>query len=72
MDDARTLGRVPDVPIPSRLMSVNKTLITINLEAFGDGGCPILYFVIEYRQESQHKFTMISNNVNPRESRSGH
>ena len=45
----RTLGRVPDVPVPSRLMSVNKTVITLDLEAFGDGGCPILYFVIEYR-----------------------
>lgn len=64
---AKTLGRVPDVPNPSELLKVNKTLVSVNLEAFGTGGCPILYFVLEYRRDVQPKYTMVSNNVSPLE-----
>ena len=63
---ARTRGRVPDIPNPARLMEVNKTLITVHLDAFGTGGCPILYFVIEYRRDIQPKYTMVANNISPR------
>jgi hypothetical protein len=64
---ARTLGRVPDVPNPDDLLIVNKTLVTIKLEAFGNGGCPILYLVIEYRRDVQREYSMVANNVSPLE-----
>lgn len=63
----RTLGRVPDVPNPDKLLEVNKTLVNIQLEAFGDGGCPILYLVIEYRRDVQRDYFMVANNVSPLE-----
>ena len=48
-----------------------QTFIALNLNAFGDGGCSILYFVIEYRRDSgrgpNSKYTMVANNVRPRE-----
>lgn len=64
---ARTLGRVPDVPNPDDLLAMNKTLVSIHLEAFGDGGCPVLYFVIEYRREAVREYSMVANNVSPLE-----
>ena len=63
----RTLGRVPDVPNPDQLLVINQTLVTIKLEAFGDGGCPILYLVIEYRRDVQRDYFMVANNVSPLE-----
>lgn len=63
----RTLGRVPDVPNPDKLLEVNKTLVNIKLDAFGDGGCPILYLVIEYRRDVQRDYFMVANNVSPLE-----
>ena len=48
-----------------------QTFVALNLNAFGDGGCPILYFVIEYRRDSGRgpsaKYTMVGNNVRPRD-----
>lgn len=58
---------MPDIPHLPDLLVSNKTLVTLRLDAFRDGGCPILYFVIEYRRESAHKFTLVANNVSPRE-----
>ena len=63
----RTLGRVPDVPNPDQLLVVNQTYVTVNLDAFGNGGCPILYLVIEYRRDVQRDFIMVANNVSPLE-----
>ncbi len=62
---ARTLGRVPDVPNPDELLAVNKTLVTLNLNSFGTGGCPIVYYVIQYRRDVQPQYTLVSNNVSP-------
>ena len=65
--NVRTLGRVPDVPNPDKLLIVNKTMVKIRLDAFGDGGCPILYLVIEYRRDVQREYAMVANNVSPLE-----
>lgn len=44
---------MPDIPHPQELLLVNRTMVTIRLDSFADGGCPILYFVIEHRRDSQ-------------------
>lgn len=62
-----TRGRVPDIPLMSELLVVNRTLVTIRLDAFGSGGCPISYFVIEYRRDIQPVFQIVANNVSPRD-----
>ena len=65
---ASTLGRVPDIPHLHDLIIVNRTTVTLILDAFADGGCHILYFVIEYRSaETQHRFQLVANNVSPAE-----
>ena len=42
--------------------------MTLRLDAFRDGGCPIQYFIIEYRRESEHNFKLVASNVSARES----
>ena len=58
---------VPDVPNVPDLLVVNVTMVTLKLDSFRDGGCPILYYVIEYRRDVQPQFTLVANNVSPRD-----
>ena len=58
----------PDIPHPSELLDLNKTSVTIKLNAFGTGGCPVLYFVIEYRRDVMPKYVMVANNISPRDT----
>ena len=37
--------------------------VTLHLNAWLDGGCPILYFVVEYKPKSQKDWSVVSNNV---------
>ena len=37
--------------------------MTLHLNAWLDGGCPILYFVVEYKPKSQKDWSVVSNNV---------
>ena len=46
----------------------NRSSVTLRLDAFRDGGCPIQYFVVEYRRESEHNFKLVASNVSARES----
>ncbi|PSN42210.1 hypothetical protein C0J52_11247 [Blattella germanica] len=44
------------------------TVVTIWLDSWGDGGCAILYFIIEYRDaQRSHEWSLVSNNVQPTE-----
>ena len=58
---------VPDIPHLPDLILANRSLVTLRLDAFRDGGCPIQYFVIEYRRESEHNFKLVASNVSARE-----
>jgi len=49
------------------LLVTNRTMVTVRLDAFSNGGCPVAYYVIEYRRDSQPVFQLVSNNVSPRE-----
>ncbi|CAH1392866.1 unnamed protein product [Nezara viridula] len=57
----------PVKPNSSQWLAVNSTAITLWLDAWGDGGCSILYYVIEYRQESRSDWILTSNHVPPTE-----
>lgn len=55
---------VPVKPKYTQLLTVNSTVVTIWLDAWGDGGCAILYFIIEYRDaELAADWSLVSNNV---------
>ncbi|XP_049816620.1 Down syndrome cell adhesion molecule-like protein Dscam2 [Schistocerca nitens] len=66
--NAYTKGTVPVKPKQSQLLTVNSTVVTIWLDSWGDGGCAILYFIIEYHDtERSRDWTLVSNNVLPTE-----
>ncbi|XP_049876724.1 Down syndrome cell adhesion molecule-like protein Dscam2 isoform X7 [Pectinophora gossypiella] len=55
---AYTKGTVPVKPKHSQMITLNTTTVTVWLDSWGDGGCGILYFVIEYREISQSQFVL--------------
>ncbi|CAG9123879.1 unnamed protein product [Plutella xylostella] len=60
---AYTKGTVPVKPKHSQMITLNTTTVTVWLDSWGDGGCGILYFVIEYREMSQSQWRLVSNSV---------
>lgn len=48
----RTQGQKPGVPQRSNFIYQNSTYVLLNLNVWPDNGCPILYFVIKYRQHN--------------------
>ncbi|XP_042239240.1 Down syndrome cell adhesion molecule-like protein Dscam2 isoform X3 [Homarus americanus] len=58
-----TKGSEPVVPSRSRLLDVNSTSVLVHLSTWGDGSCPILYYVIEYRVSSSRDWISVANNV---------
>lgn len=50
VENARTKGNKPVAPAKQYLIRTNLTTVMLELAAWQDGGCPLLYFVIEYRR----------------------
>ena len=64
----RTQGQSPGLPVPGSLISPNSSSVTLRLNAWPDNGCPILYFVLQYRaltDEGEDQWTMVSNALKP-------
>lgn len=62
-----TVFTAPKIPLQDDLLSVNSTSVTLFLDAWPSGGCPLQYFVIEYRTKSQSSWTLVSNNIQQEE-----
>lgn len=45
----RTQGQSPGMPTPNTLIAPNSTMVWIRLHTWPDNGCPLLYFVLQYR-----------------------
>ncbi|KAJ8960256.1 hypothetical protein NQ318_003981 [Aromia moschata] len=58
---------VPVQPKQSQMLTMNATVVTVWLDSWGDGGCGILYFAIEYKPSRQSSWTMSANHVKPTE-----
>ncbi|XP_075224355.1 Down syndrome cell adhesion molecule 1 isoform X5 [Lycorma delicatula] len=65
MLNTRTKGSKPIIPEASRFIEVSTNSITLHLSAWSDGGCPMLYFVVEHKKKSQLDWNQVSNNVKP-------
>ncbi|GFX11124.1 down syndrome cell adhesion molecule-like protein Dscam2 [Trichonephila clavipes] len=65
---ARTDGSPPIAPEKRLFLSVNSTALNINLNSWHNGGCPICFFVIQYRPNGQQEWTLVSNNVIPEQN----
>lgn len=62
------LGQAPGVPLPLQLISPNSTTVLLRLNTWPDNGCPILYFVLQYRaisDDSDDQWTLVSNALKP-------
>lgn len=64
----RTQGQSPGSPSPPALLAPNSTSIVLRLNAWPDNGCPILYFVVQYRslsEGSDSQWNLVSNALKP-------
>ncbi|XP_054714025.1 cell adhesion molecule Dscam2-like [Uloborus diversus] len=62
---AKTNGNAPVAPDKRMLITVNKTTVSVNLNSWHNGGCPINYFIIQYKAAGHHEWTLVSNNIIP-------
>ena len=60
-----SLFPVPVSPIGIQGMTYNTTAVSIWLDMWNDGGCSILYFIIEYRRESDSEWKVSTKPVPP-------
>lgn len=64
----RTQGQAPGIPIPLQLIFPNSSSVMLRLNVWPDNGCPILYFVLQYRaisDEGEDQWTLVSNALKP-------
>lgn len=47
--NTRTKGKKPEIPEVHRFVEVSSVSINLHLKAWQDGGCPMNYFVVEYK-----------------------
>ncbi|CAL7944961.1 unnamed protein product [Xylocopa violacea] len=59
----RTQGQAPGIPPAAAFLSPNSTTLVLRLHVWPDNGCPILYFVIQYRPINEFHWTLVSNSV---------
>ncbi|XP_034948781.1 Down syndrome cell adhesion molecule-like protein Dscam2 isoform X2 [Chelonus insularis] len=64
METAKTKGSPPIAPPKKHLIRTNMTSVMLELATWQDGGCPLLYFVIEYKR-LPGDWLLVSNNVPP-------
>ncbi|CRL00266.1 CLUMA_CG013539, isoform A [Clunio marinus] len=64
----KTQGQAPGIPIPQQLIFPNSSSVLLRLNAWPDNGCPILYFVLQYRiisDDGEDQWTLVSNALKP-------
>ncbi|XP_065344124.1 cell adhesion molecule Dscam1 isoform X3 [Cloeon dipterum] len=64
---ATTKGSTPIKPTGAQLLTSNATVATLWLDTWADGGCPILYFSVEWRDLRGGEWQLASANVQPSE-----
>ncbi|XP_045473863.1 Down syndrome cell adhesion molecule-like protein Dscam2 isoform X49 [Harmonia axyridis] len=61
----RSRGDKPIIPSADKLIDEFSDSITLHLSSWLDGGCPMLYFVIEHKKKISNEWIQVSNNVKP-------
>ncbi|XP_044755484.1 Down syndrome cell adhesion molecule-like protein Dscam2 isoform X16 [Coccinella septempunctata] len=61
----RTRGDKPIIPSADKFIDELSDSITLHLNSWLDGGCPMLYFVIEHKKKISNEWIQVSNNVKP-------
>lgn len=47
----KTRGEKPIIPSADKFIEVSSNSIILHLSAWSDGGCPMLYFVLEHKKK---------------------
>ncbi|KAL9905343.1 Down syndrome cell adhesion molecule 2 isoform 4-T7 [Glossina fuscipes fuscipes] len=64
----RTQGQSPGTPSTTTLIAPNSTSVLIRLHTWPDNGCPMLYFVLQYRPVTdavERDWILVSNALKP-------
>ncbi|XP_022216725.2 Down syndrome cell adhesion molecule-like protein Dscam2 isoform X3 [Drosophila obscura] len=64
----RTQGQAPGMPASTSLLSPNSTSVLIRLHTWPDNGCPLMYFVLQYRamtDDPETEWVLVSNALKP-------
>lgn len=59
----KTVGEKPVAPHIDKFLKVNITSVMLELIEWQNGGCPILYFTIEYKKRYSNDWIIVSSNV---------
>ncbi|CAB0034504.1 unnamed protein product [Trichogramma brassicae] len=59
----RTQGQPPGIPAAAAFLAPNSSSLALRLAAWPDNGCPVEYFVVQYRPINDFHWTLVSNNV---------
>ncbi|XP_071517586.1 cell adhesion molecule Dscam2-like isoform X2 [Panulirus ornatus] len=62
---ARTKGRPPEAPPQFQFVTSNSSQATLYLAQWGDGGCPITHFSVQYRRASLTRWTTVGSEIPP-------
>ncbi|XP_076361336.1 cell adhesion molecule Dscam1-like isoform X2 [Tachypleus tridentatus] len=60
---AKTQGNVPKAPKRQAFLSINASSVSIHLTTWQSNGCPINFFVIQYKPHLQSEWILVSNNI---------
>ncbi|XP_034655548.1 Down syndrome cell adhesion molecule-like protein Dscam2 isoform X7 [Drosophila subobscura] len=64
----RTQGQAPGMPASTSLLAPNSTSVLIRLHTWPDNGCPLMYFVLQYRavtDDPETEWVLVSNALKP-------
>lgn len=64
----RTQGQAPGLPASTSLLAPNSTSVMIRLHTWPDNGCPLMYFVLQYRavtDDADKEWILVSNALKP-------
>ncbi|KAK9876828.1 hypothetical protein WA026_015065 [Henosepilachna vigintioctopunctata] len=62
---ARTQGHPPGVPSAASFIFPNSTSVILRLHVWPDNGCPISYFILQYRKAIDSQWALVSNALKP-------
>ncbi|KAK5645477.1 hypothetical protein RI129_006777 [Pyrocoelia pectoralis] len=64
--NTRTRGDKPGIPSADKFIEVLSNNVVLHLDAWSDGSCPMLYFVIEQKKKTSAEWIQVANSVKPR------
>ncbi|XP_071040725.1 cell adhesion molecule Dscam1 isoform X2 [Parasteatoda tepidariorum] len=66
----KTSGTAPNPPKRDALLSINSTAVTLHLNTWLGGACPVNFFIVQYKANTQREWILVSNNIVPEQKTS--